>query len=77
MAHSISPVAILAALPMARLQAGAARLHQVMPGVEAASLVPSTRLARQVEILRVRDDGAADDLVDVLRPSGCSDRRGR
>ena len=40
----------------------------VMPGVVGASRVPSTRLARQVEVLRVRDDGAADDLVDVLRP---------
>ena len=38
----------------------------VMPGVVGAELGAEQRFARQVEILRVGDDGAADHLVDVL-----------
>ncbi len=38
----------------------------VMPGVEASRRVPSTASRVEIEVLRVRDDGAADDLVDVL-----------
>ena len=38
----------------------------VMPGVEGASFVAEHGFAREVEILGVRDDRAADDLVDVL-----------
>ena len=62
---SMSPVAILAPMPMRRLEARAAGLHQRDAGRRGRELGAEHGLAREIEILGVRDDRAADDLVDV------------
>ena len=60
-----APVAILAAMTMAACSDVPQACCSVMPGVDGASLVAEHRFAREVPVLRVRDDRAADDLVDV------------
>ena len=65
MPHSISPVAILACEHRRRLQAGAARLLDGDAGRGGGELGAEHRLAREVPVLGVRHDGAADRLVDV------------
>ena len=62
---SIWPVAILAAMPMAACRLVPQACCMVMPGVVRRELGAEHRLARQVPVPGVGDDGAAHRLVDV------------
>ena len=66
MAESIWPIAIFAALPSAACRLVPQAWRQRDAGRVLAKLGADDGFARQVEVLGVRDDRAADHLVDVL-----------